>query len=288
LSALPAGNYQLTVGADGATTGFYNFRLLNIDTATPLTPGTPVAVTLNPGNSTSAYNFTATAGEQVYFDQTGVNGSVYVRIIDPTGRDLYGVINAGSLPSFGVQTLTLAGTYTVLIDADVYYDPDISTITFNVQPVVNTTAAMTLGTAVTGAITEPGQTANYTFTLASATSAYFDPLTDNSNLNWTLTGPNGVVIANRSFTNSDSYDQSSVDLQLAAGAYTLSVQSVNDTTGAFSFNLLNFANATPLVYNTPTAVSLPVLTSQLYSFSGNAGDRIELLASAIAGDGKKN
>src|SRR5258708_1110228 len=282
---LPAGTYQLTVGASGAATGAFNFRLLNVNTTTTLTPGTPVSVTLNPGNATNAYSFTATAGERVFFDAQGnIGGSIYIHVFDPLGRDLYGAIYAGSLPSFGVRTLALAGTYTVLVDADVYYDPDLSQVTFNVIPVVDKSATLTLGTAVTGSIDTPGQASNYTFTVASQTRAYFDSLTNDSNLVWTLTGPSGTLISSRSFTNSDSYDQGSVELDLAPGNYTLSVTRVNDSTGAFSFNLLDFAQATALAANTPTPVSLPAMTTRLYSFGGNVGDRVELFSSVVSGD----
>ena len=275
----------MVVAARTDQTGRYNFRLLNVTQATAITPGTPTAVTLQPGNGTSLYKFTATAGERVYFDQTAFNGSVYVRVLDPTGRDLYGAVYAGSLPNFGVQTLGLAGTYTIVVDADVYSDPNISQITLNVQPVVDKSAALTLGTAVTGSIDTAGQSANYTFTLAAAKRVIFDSLTNDGNMVWTLTGPQGVVISSRSFTQSDSYDRGGIEIALPAGAYTLTVQGNGDHLGSFSFNLLDVAAATAITPGTPiTACRRPRMTTKLYSFSGTALDRINLTATGVSGD----
>ena len=65
---LIAGNYTLTVWAVGDHTGSYSFRLSDLTTATPLTLGTAASATLNPGNSTSIYQFNANAGDSLYFD----------------------------------------------------------------------------------------------------------------------------------------------------------------------------------------------------------------------------
>ena len=60
-----AGTYQLRIHADGATTGAYAFRLLDLADATALTPGTQIDATLNPSNETDLYHFEAQAGERV-------------------------------------------------------------------------------------------------------------------------------------------------------------------------------------------------------------------------------
>src|SRR5205085_11857624 len=65
---LPAGSYTLTVDGVGDEVTPYSFRLLDLATATPITPGTPFSGTLNPANETDAVKFTANAGDQFYFD----------------------------------------------------------------------------------------------------------------------------------------------------------------------------------------------------------------------------
>src|SRR4030095_9264068 len=59
---------------------------------------------------------------------------------------------------------------------------------------------------VAGRIDHPGQRDFYTFTLASAKLLYFDSLTPNASLTWTLSGPRGTVVNARSFTASDSFE----------------------------------------------------------------------------------
>src|SRR5947207_8324215 len=57
----------------GDATGAYQFRLLDLASATALTPGTPVNGTLDPATETDLYRFTAAAGDQFFFDvQTGL------------------------------------------------------------------------------------------------------------------------------------------------------------------------------------------------------------------------
>src|SRR4051812_34910898 len=60
-----------------------------------------------------------------------------------------------------------------------------------------------LAGVVTGAISLPGERDAYTFTLDTASRFYFDSLTNNSQLNWVLTGPSGFSL-NRTFDGSDA------------------------------------------------------------------------------------
>src|SRR5919106_4527622 len=59
---------------------------------------------------------------------------------------------------------------------------------------------------VTGSIDVPGETDQYGFTLAQNAQILFDSTTSNGNLNWSLSGPLGTIVANRSFSGSDSAD----------------------------------------------------------------------------------
>ena len=111
---LVAGNYQLNVSGSGATTGAYSFRLLDFAAATPLTPGTPVSSTLNPGTETDNYSFNvATPNSKFYFDVTTSIGNATWKLLDPQGNMLF---DSG----FGsdVDTLNLAnpGVYTLVIE----------------------------------------------------------------------------------------------------------------------------------------------------------------------------
>src|SRR5438270_9875468 len=76
---------------------------------------------------------------------------------------------------------------------------------------------------VSGAISVPGERDAYTFTLDTASRFYFDSLTNNSKLNWVLTGPSGFSV-NRTFDGSDAQSVGDPSLALAPGTYTLTIQ----------------------------------------------------------------
>ena len=97
------------------------------------------------------------------------------------------------------------------------------------QPSPIRTAPLTLGSTVNASIAAAGERDRYTFTLPSAGMLYFDALTNNSNFNWTLTGPAGTVVNGRSFTASDSFDGNPV-LSVPAGDYALTVAAVGTNT----------------------------------------------------------
>src|SRR5262249_56366487 len=104
---------------------------------------------------------------------------------------------------------------------------------------------------------------------------YFDALTNNANLNWTLAGPTGTVVSARPFTSSDGFNFSSTPaLNLVAGDYVLTIAGQGTTTGAYSFRLWDLAQATALTPGTPVSSDLsPANETDLYRFAANAGDR---------------
>jgi hypothetical protein len=129
---------------------------------------------------------------------------------------------------------------------------------------------------ITGALDSPGETDRYTFTLTADSQVVFDSLTNNGNINWTLTGPHGEVVTARGFDSSDSANFSGTPvLDLAAGEYTLKVDGAGDTAAAYGFRLINLADATELTVNTPrTGTLTDPKQSDSYSFTAVAGERL--------------
>src|SRR3546814_16751053 len=81
----------------------------------------------------------------------------------------------------------------------------------------------------------------YSFTLAEDALLLFDSLTNNGSLNWTLTGPSGVIDG-RNFNNSDAYQRDdATPFFAAAGAYVLTVAGNGQATGDFAFKLSDIA-----------------------------------------------
>ncbi|MHB0961459.1 MAG: RHS repeat-associated core domain-containing protein [Pirellulaceae bacterium] len=269
---LPAGDYTLTIDGSGDTTGDYSFRLLNLADAGILTPGTAVSGTLSPHNETDAYRFAATAGDRVFFDvQTSTDmGNTAWRLLDPYGVEIF---NQG-FSDVDTRILQATGNYTLLVEG-YYHDTDIGSYTVNVQPVAPAMPqAVTLGGTVNETIAVPGEQDVYQFALASASNLYFDSLSVNGNLNWTLTGPAGTTVNQRPFTSSDWFASLQGLLNLPAGDYTLTIDGSGDTTGDYSFRLLNLADAEILTPGTAVGGTLsPHNETDAYRFAATAGDR---------------
>src|SRR5262249_13168071 len=150
---------------------------------------------------------------------------------DPYGNQLFNSGFAGTGAGSDVATLTLgpAGTYTLLVEGAIG-DTGTGSYTLNVQPMGNVPPTvvsgtpLVLGATAAGNATASGQQDRYTFTLASQSLLYFDALTFNGSLNWTLAGPAGTAVNGRGFTGSDGPNlPGDPALSLPAGAYTLTV-----------------------------------------------------------------
>ena len=278
--ALPAGNCTLTVSATGQTTGAYAFRLSNLSAATSLTPGTPVSGTLNPANSTNLYQFPANAGDQFAFMRLGGSGAPDAawKLIDPYGNVLF---NAGLHTNEGPLTLAATGSYYLLVEGGIT-DTGTGTYSFNVQfqgnvPPIFSGTPLTLDSTVNGNLTTAGQQDHYIFTLAASAQLYFDSLTNNGNLRWSLSGPAGAAVSNRSFTNSDANDMSGNPvLTLPAGNYTLTVAGSGPVYRQLRVPPVRFVRGYGLTPDTAVSGSLvPSNSTNFYQFS--AGGSVVLL-----------
>jgi len=109
---LAAGKYLLTVDGSGDQTGAYNLRLIDAATAADLAPGEAVSGTLDGGNKTAVYQFSATAGDKFFYDGISLSGgNAYWRLIDPFGRQEQGSNwLSNDYDTFAVQR---TGTYLV-------------------------------------------------------------------------------------------------------------------------------------------------------------------------------
>ncbi|PYK98758.1 MAG: hypothetical protein DME19_11285 [Verrucomicrobia bacterium] len=257
---LPAGNYQLRVQA--TANGLYGFRLVDLATAIPIAPGTPVSDTLNPAAATAAYRFTVGSAGKYFFNYQNSAGldNAYWRLIDPYG----GVVFVRSLSTDqGPLFLSNPGTYTLLVEG-FYIDTGTGTYGFNVAPVSDGLQALTLGNVVSGAILSPGQRQQYTFTLPSSARLYFDSQTNASQLRWSLEGPTGNLVNGSGFSTDNNLGT------VAAGNYTLTVfaNNNNDATGSYQFRLFDLATAAALTPGAPLSDTLvPANSTKAYQFS---------------------
>ena len=137
-----------------------------------------------------------------------------------------------------------------------------------------TPATLAIGATINGQISQPSQAVRYTFTLAAAAQLYFDTLTDNDQMNWTLTGPGGFSVG-RNLRNAESFELGGTNpvMQAGPGVYTLTLTGNGATTGAFSFRLLDLASAVAITSPAPVNASLtPSRSTAFYRFDATAGE----------------
>jgi hypothetical protein len=146
---------------------------------------------------------------------------------------------------------------------------------FNVQPVADDVANLTLGAALSGSIEHAAQQDYYNFRLEADSALYFDSLTNSTDFTWALSGPRGPVVSARQFADSDSNDyKSNPVLSLEAGDYTLIVDGKDATTGAYGFRLVDLAAATLInVGDTVTDTLNSGNATHLFRFAASARDR---------------
>ena len=75
IMVLPSGAHTLTVDGVGDSTGAYQFRLVNLESATPIAQNVSTVGELNPASETDLYRFGAVAGDRFLFDVTDRNGA---------------------------------------------------------------------------------------------------------------------------------------------------------------------------------------------------------------------
>ncbi|MBY0467445.1 MAG: LEPR-XLL domain-containing protein, partial [Burkholderiaceae bacterium] len=139
---------------------------------------------------------------------------------------------------------------------------------------------------VDGRIDVPGEVDKYSFSLKNDVRIVFDSLTPDSQLQWSLAGPNGTVVPPTSLRSADGVDLSgNTALDLKAGDYTLSVDGVADKTGDYSFRLVDLSKAQSLTPGTTVTGQLsPASETDAYSFTANAGERYFLDSRLSQGD----
>ncbi|MDH5351504.1 MAG: LEPR-XLL domain-containing protein, partial [Betaproteobacteria bacterium] len=143
-----------------------------------------------------------------------------------------------------------------------------------------------LSADVAGTLDIPGETDRYTFSLDRDTQLYFDALSADPSISWSLSGPRGAEVSGRGFAFSDSagIGENPV-LDLRAGDYTLTVDGLQEATGAYAFRLLDVqAEAVGITPGVVVAGTLdPGNETDAYVFSAAAGDRFYFDAQDVSG-----
>ena len=113
-------------------------------------------------------------------------------MLDPQTHEVF----SGGFSDVETVSLPLTGTYTLFIDGRIF-DTVSGTYSFNVHPVTYATQPIVLGSTVSGTIGVPGERDLYSVSLGARSQLYFDTMSGDAGLTWSLSGPAGAVVTNQ-------------------------------------------------------------------------------------------
>jgi RHS repeat-associated protein len=280
---LDPGKYTLAVRGYGS--GYeprYNLSVTTPDlVSTPLTLGNTVTGSIVEKGEQDTYTFTATSGEQLFFDSLDGNAALNYYLYSPQGTVL---VNNADIRSdrYFVDGLTLVtnGEYKLVVDGSGENTGDYK---FRLLGKSNATLA-NLDTDISGNFTNTLTSAErFKFTLSSRQYLYFDALPPAGSYTpstywlpqtteWKLYSANGVEITTKRLW--EDYET-----WLDAGEYTLVMRGYGS--GYLSdYNLRIVTpdlNTTPLTLGTVVTGAIAEKGEQdYYTFNGNAGQSLYL------------
>jgi hypothetical protein len=190
-------------------------------------------------------------------------------LVDPYGLEVASFTSASSGLTYTIRT---TGVYT-LLNEGYYYYPDVANITLTLSEQTVARHELAFNDQMTGSLAGWQSIAEYGFTLDKpVTTIVLDALDTTaanvSNLQWQLSGPNGVVFGWYTFTYEGYAIQS-----LPAGRYTLSFRNIQDAGADYKFRILNSNAGVVLQPGTSVNDRSDAGQTRVYRFNANAGDR---------------
>jgi hypothetical protein len=244
-----AGYYTLLVDPQVATTGSQTLLLNNVppDVTGPITPGgTAVTLTTTTAGQNGQATFSGTANQRVSLKVSGVTmtgGSynwVNVSIKKADGTTLTSSTFDANGGFIDVQTLAVAGTYTILVDP---WDTSTGSVTLTLYDVpADFSSPITPGgSPVTVTTTTAGQNGQATFAGTANQRVSLNVtgvnLTGGAN-NWVtiaIKNPDGTTLTSSVFDNAGGF----IDVQTlpVTGTYTVFADPWDSATGSVTFTL---------------------------------------------------
>ena len=130
------------------------------------------------------------------------------------------------------------------------------------------------GNRVDRAIDAAGDVDRFDFAVAAPTRISFDSFTNDSQLNWSLSGPAGVLVDRRDFADSESWNISSAAIELTPGNYEITVAAAGSHTGPYGFRLIDLSSAVTVTPGAQIDAMLdPANETDAYRFDATAGDK---------------
>ncbi|MEH1791306.1 putative Ig domain-containing protein, partial [Nostoc sp.] len=257
-----SGTYKLVIDGDGANTGDYSFRLLDKADATPYTLDTTISGIFT-GRESYTYRFSGTQGQYIYIDQQAGDYNNYWNLYGPGGQ----YITSNYIYADQELALPSTGDYFLVESANNSGNPNYK---FRIAAPNLRTTAYTLGSTVSSNLIEKGEFDTYTFTARSGQRLYWDRLTGIGQITAKLYSPSGVIVADGNLAN----DISPFFLR-ESGNYRLVIDGSGETTGNYSFRLVDIDTAPTLTLDTSVSAILdPGTETDFYQFTGTSGERL--------------
>jgi hypothetical protein len=263
-----SGLYRLVIDGNGATTGHYKFRLLDLASAPAATLGAPIAGQLSTRIATDSYLINGTRGQRINLNSIAASDSQANWFLSgPANQNLvFGNITT----DLGDVTLPEAGQYWLLIQGT---GNTATPLNYQVQltDVSDAPVAVSgLGVELSGGIFA-GQTNTTTFTGPAGLPIYFDSMDrGGSSLVIDLRDPTGALV----FSVAETADAGPYALP-RSGTYSVQVRAFSpDATGLYRFRILDLTTAPSLVSGTTfTNILNPGFKTDAYRVAGTAGQR---------------
>ena len=263
-----AGVYSLVINGSGPTTGNYEFRVLDLSTAPPLTLETPFSDQLSPPLSCNIYQFAGKRGQRVTFQTLSYStNQAQWRLVSPANVML---VSGQIAANLGPVTLPVDGPYCLMV---IGTSPGITPMTYQLlaSDVIDTpVAASGFGTPHSGTVSA-NQTNTFTYSASAGLPVYFDSLdASGQSLEVDLFDPTGAPV----FVIGETSDAGPYILPVS-GTYTLNVRGPGGASGNFNFRLLDLTASPVLMLNTNFSNTLaqPYQTD-VYQLTGTAGQRL--------------
>lgn len=310
---IPAtGTYKVVVRApqDDDETGTYRFLLRDLSKAdaSALAFGQAIDGDLQTAGNEDFYSFEVTSPRRVFFDvrrienENCVNtpGSQHFRwqLENPDGTVAFdrALKFCSETADRGDLSLTQLGTYHLRV----YADDGATTGAYRVfvSDVVtpDPSTPLVFGQVVDGAIPDPGDGHDYTFTLAQSKRLFFDARQlgtncvndrDANHLRWSLTGPGGASVFERGMAGCDTASDVG-PRTLGPGTYTLHIGAPvdDDAFGTYEFFVTDVPTPDPtsgLPFDSPVSGEIKDPgDARLYTFHLDAPTSLEFDVKALS------
>ena len=265
------GTYWLVLEGRNDTSTEYDFQIVTPETTIEtISLGETVSGTIGEIGEEAIYQFTANAGDAVWFDGITATSSFFgpnAEIYAPNGERILSSIATNS--DRGILTLSETGVYSVIVRSDNNIPGDYSFRILDIDGASN----IEIGENVSSSLS-PGNTTQFFKIEGSAgQKLFFDSIETLTSFSgeWNLYSPGNDEIIRSSFLRND------FEVALPSdGAYHLILDGNSNEDINFSFQVLDIstASATATGFDTIYSSSLNPEETETFTFNGNAGQRI--------------